>query len=130
MAAKKQTKKFSDELLKSWEITAWLGIPWEYANKTKGDEREFLLSKASESKLDFLKNQKAETEKREKFESELRERQEQQMAMLMQQQRNQQGFQHPPSFAPPQQAYPYGPPNQVPHPHAMPQAPSAPPPPA
>lgn len=127
MATKNQKNKPNPELEKSWEITAWLGIPWEYAHQTKGDEREFLLSKASESKLDFLKNQKAETEKREKFENELRERQEQQMAMMMQQQRSQQGFQPPPSFAPPpQQAFPYGMPNQVPYA----QPPSAPPPPA
>ncbi len=112
MPRKKSEKKFDSNYEQSWELVAWLGIAWEYAHKTTGEERDFLLAKASEAKLDYLKKEKAETERREKFENEVKERQDQQMAAIAQAQRNQ-GFNQPPSFNPPPN-YPYGLPNQMP----------------
>lgn len=135
-AKKKTTTKKKDPKTvrheQTWEMSVWVGIPWEYALKTEGAEREFLLEKAKEGKKEFLKKQKDETERREKFEQEVKERQEQQMQMVAHQQRNQ-NFQNPPSFAQPtapQQHYPYGLPHQLPPNQAAMQQGGAPPPPA
>ena len=122
-------KKHDPKFAKAWEATAWLGIPWEYAIGMQGDELDFLSERATEAKLDHLKNRKAEEDRRRDFENEVKERQEQQMAAMMQQQQQQQ---RPPQGYPPTPAnYPYGLPNQMPaqQQQMMPQNPAGPPPP-
>mgnify|MGYP001329375649 CR=1 FL=1 len=67
----------------NWQLMVFCNMPWEEAAKIQGDDREFLLQKAEEGKLEVLKR------KKEAAEQQLQQQQAQQ-AMIQQQQLAQQ----------------------------------------
>mgnify|MGYP001400778555 FL=1 len=50
----KNTKDFSRQE-ENWKIMVFCNIPWEEAAKVEDDDREFLLLKADEQKVEVLK---------------------------------------------------------------------------
>lgn len=84
----------------NWEMVTFLGFSWEEAKSYKGQERIFLLEKAEENKIQFLKRQKQEEEQR--------MAQERQMAAMQQQMQQQQMQQMPPPQNPYAQQPPQG----------------------
>ena len=44
----------------NWEMMTLLGMRWEDAGKVKGEDREFLLARANEIKVDLMKRREAE----------------------------------------------------------------------
>ena len=90
-------------LEETWEMVTFLGFTWEEAKTYKGAERLFLLEKAEENKIEYLKRQKEEEERR--------VAQERQM-MAMQQQMQQQQAQQAHAQAAMQQQNPYNSPQQ------------------
>lgn len=80
----------------NWHLMVFCGMPWQDAAKVEGDDREFLLKKAEEGKLEVLKRKKEAAEEQMK--------QEQAMLQMQQQmQQQQQAAQMMPSQMPHQQ---------------------------
>ena len=44
----------------NWEMMTLLGMRWEDAGKVEGDDREFLLARANEIKVDLMKRREQE----------------------------------------------------------------------
>jgi len=121
-AANKKTKRASTKVQKvhesrsknldqCWELVTFLGFPWEEAKKYKGAELVFLLEKAEENKVEFLKRQKREEEERlnrERYVAQMQQQQQQafqqqqQAQMQQQMQGNPYQQQQPPQGLPPQ----------------------------
>ena len=82
-----ETKKMSrqDE---SWELVTFLNFTWTEASAIKGKDREYLLNKAEEVKLEVLRRRKLEMEQAEREEMMRQQQQAQQQQMFAQQQLN------------------------------------------
>ena len=65
----------------NWELVTFLNFPWQDADKIDGEDRDYLLNKAEEIKLEVLRRRKSEME-----EMERQKQQQQQHSQLMQQQ--------------------------------------------
>lgn len=74
-----EAKDFSSQE-ENWHLMVFCGMPWQDAKKVEGNDREFLLKKADEGKLEVLKRKKEAAE----------EQMQQQQAMLQMQQMQQQ----------------------------------------
>jgi len=80
----------------NWELVTFLNFSWFDADKVGEDDREYLLRKAEEIKLEVLRRRKAEMEEMERRKQEQQQQmQQQQMQQQMMQQQQQQPQQMP-----------------------------------
>jgi hypothetical protein len=85
----KETKDYNEQE-ENWHLMVFCGMPWAEVKELGGDDREFLLKKADEGKLEVLKRKKESAEQQMAQQQAVMQQQQQQQAMLQQQQMAQQ----------------------------------------
>ena len=83
----KETKDYNEQE-ENWHLMVFCGMPWAEVKELEGDDREFLLKKADDGKLEILKRKKESAE--EQMAQQQAIMQQQQQAMMQQQQMTQQ----------------------------------------